>query len=258
MKRLQFVTNEPAVVVGKYLVIADLHLGIEAALLASGVRLPSGTDQLLEKIEKLTKKAERLLILGDVKHEVPGTSQQEWRELPPFFRKLASIVPVDIVPGNHDTVLERIVRNVPNVTIHDAGGFRDGEFFFMHGHKWPSEDVVNAEMLLCGHVHPHIEFHDDAGKIWREPAWVAAPVVKKRLMEQYKTTTVAAGEQTLLLVPAFSDLAGSGVVNLPQLPADHRSPMLKLTRFGDARAFLLDGTDLGTINDLLLERPDVS
>ncbi len=256
--RIRFLVNEPAVLAGRNLVLADLHLGIEDELAGSGIHLPSGTEDAVRRIQKLVQKtrAERLVLLGDIKNEVPGTSRQEWREIPHVFSRLAKLVPVEVIPGNHDIGIQRIVSGIPNVRVLPASGALMGDFFFMHGHRWPHPDMLRASMILSGHVHPHIEFRDQAGKIWREAAWVAAPMDRGKLDARYKKYVAALDnrpkEQTLLLVPAFSDLAGSGAVNV-QIPRDHRCPMFSISDRERARVFLLDGTDLGELGAMAQE-----
>ncbi|MHC4479340.1 MAG: hypothetical protein ACYTEL_27285 [Planctomycetota bacterium] len=87
MDQIKFVTGKPALLVGKSLVVADLHLGIEREFYQSGIKFPSQTEKIKDMVEGLVKitKAERLILLGDVKHKVPGISLQELREIPQFL-----------------------------------------------------------------------------------------------------------------------------------------------------------------------------
>ena len=76
---LKFITGEPALMVGKALVVADLHIGIEHEFRQAGLKVPSQLEGIVKRIDALIEKnkADRLIILGDVKHKVPGVSWQE-------------------------------------------------------------------------------------------------------------------------------------------------------------------------------------
>jgi len=114
----RFITNRPALMAGDKLVIVDLHIGIEYEFYKSGIKVPSSTESLSHSIELLIKetKPKRLIILGDIKHKVPGVTKQELREIPEFLSKLSEKIPIEIVPGNHDDNLKNYVPK--NVKIH--------------------------------------------------------------------------------------------------------------------------------------------
>ncbi|HDJ96505.1 MAG TPA: phosphoesterase, partial [Candidatus Aenigmarchaeota archaeon] len=68
----------------KALVIADLHIGYEAALEKQGIMIPkSQYPKIRESIEEMIKisKPETLIINGDVKHEFEEATRQEWKEV---------------------------------------------------------------------------------------------------------------------------------------------------------------------------------
>jgi metallophosphoesterase superfamily enzyme len=91
----------------RVLVAADLHLGLEYELWLGGVSIPSQTEKILAALQGFLAeiKPDRLLLLGDIKHNVPKTSWQEKREIPEFLRRLCARAKVEIVPGNHDSNL---------------------------------------------------------------------------------------------------------------------------------------------------------
>src|SRR3989338_1481879 len=102
---IKFITGEPALVFNKNLVVADLHIGIETEYRKSGITIPTQLEKMKEKIDGLIKKskARRLIIIGDVKHQVPGVSFQELREVPEFFNYFSGKIETHIVLGNHDS-----------------------------------------------------------------------------------------------------------------------------------------------------------
>ncbi|HPC89128.1 MAG TPA: metallophosphoesterase, partial [Methanothrix sp.] len=81
----------------RVLVAADLHIGIEHELWLEGVSVPSQTGKMLERLLGCLDeiRPDRLLLLGDVKHNVPRTSWQERREVPDFLSRIAGKVKVD-------------------------------------------------------------------------------------------------------------------------------------------------------------------
>ena len=91
----------------RILVAADIHLGLEHELWLGGVSIPSQTEKILARLLGYVAETvpDRLLLLGDLKHNVPKTSWQEKREIPDFLRRLSARVKVEVVPGNHDSNL---------------------------------------------------------------------------------------------------------------------------------------------------------
>jgi len=86
-----------------------------------GIVIPSQTNRMQRELIDLAKGVDRLVIIGDVKHQVPGSTKQEDAEVPRFFNSLLGHYPrIDIVKGNHDTDIERMVP--AKVTVHDQGG----------------------------------------------------------------------------------------------------------------------------------------
>jgi len=235
------------------LVVADLHLGIEGELASKGVSLPSQIPKVKERLLELIKRRrpDRLIFLGDVKHNVPIASWQEWRELPGFFEELAKLVRVEIIRGNHDGGLEGMVPR--GVKIHGARGIVLGKrkrVGLMHGHTWPSPEVLNTKLLASAHNHPAVEFRDELGGRTIEPVWLRAKLdaskFPRRLQEQIE------GEPPeLLVMPAFSELVGGAAVNRG-IPKELIGPMFKsgAVKLDEAEAYLLDGTFLGKVCDL--------
>ena len=91
----EFVTREPALLINsngnRALIVSDLHIGIEYEYYLRGMRIPSQTKSMVNRLDTLIEstKADRLVIIGDIKHRVPGISKQELREIPEFFGTLS-------------------------------------------------------------------------------------------------------------------------------------------------------------------------
>jgi len=254
---LRFVTGEPALLLpGKTLVIADLHIGAEHEFRRAGIRMPSQTNKLLEKARSLVRqaRARKLIILGDVKHKVPGLSFQEEREVPHFLTELGKITEVEVVPGNHDDGLQKLV---PDIRFHPSSGVMMGNFYLTHGHAWPSPDFLNAKRVLSAHRHPVIEFRDRLGYVWRERVWVRTGLKKAAIKDRFKKDiSPKTSVPELVMMPAFNGMVGGSALNrkkqdfrLKRRPTP-LGPLLKAAKTAGARVYLLDGTYLGELDKL--------
>ncbi len=227
---MQFIPNEPALLINGNLVVADLHNGIEFELERRGATVPSQTRRKLERLKELLKstRPEKLIILGDLKHNVPATSYQEKLEVPFFLRELQEMVPrIIITKGNHDGGIERLVPGGVEV----AAEFTESGAGYFHGHKKPSQELLEQELIVCAHTHPSILLKDIRANV--QQAWIE--------------TKVKDSETRVLVVPAFDDSArGSAVNNTEPL-----GPFLKrMIDLDSADVYLLDGSYLGTVSEL--------
>jgi uncharacterized protein len=228
-----------------WVVIADLHLG-----LAEGVRsLPPPPEadprRLAATLVAIVRSvhARRVVVAGDVKHPIVGTPKALRPVVFDFFAELlAEGVATEVVLGNHDVGL---APHLPReVVVHPARGMvRDGVGVF-HGHRWPSDEVLGCERLVAGHLHPGYRFAPSgtspSGKL---ACWVRTEFPARSKDERPRK--FAARE--LVVLPAFHPLAGREALNR-QKPRRGRSFLFR--RFlgeGAARAYLLDGTDVGPI-----------
>jgi hypothetical protein len=245
--------NEPALVIentSRTLVISDIHLGIEWELYHKGFSIPSQVEKRKNRIQVYLEKVkpERIVLLGDIKHNVPRTSWQEKKEVPDFLAWLALSVKVDIVPGNHDGDIEYLVPD--NVTIHDIKGcIIDGVGYF-HGHTWPGVELFSASYVVMSHNHPTVRFTDSLGHSVSEPVWIRTHFLEKPITEHYGNIGEW-GNPEVIVSPAFNELCGGIPFNesvreelLGPVFANHAVELDK------ARAYLLDGTGLGTIEGL--------
>ncbi|RLG70390.1 MAG: phosphoesterase [Methanobacteriota archaeon] len=233
------------------LVVSDLHLGIEYEIFRAGGNIPSQTSKMAGHIVELAKLvgAERVVILGDLKHGVTGLSRQEMREIPVFFETLLrNVERVDVVPGNHDSGLGPVLPR--GVSLHPARGVRIGETGFFHGHTWPGEELLSCKVWVTGHNHAGIEFVDGLGYRHVEPAWIRAPVRRERFMEVYP----GGGEtccEWVCCMPSFNPLVGNIGFNSVQ-PGELLGPIFRrgILDLENAEVYLLDGLFLGKLGDL--------
>jgi putative SbcD/Mre11-related phosphoesterase len=253
MKGIRFVTGEQALTIGKTLVVADMHIGIEHKYRKQGISIPSQSERLVRRIGELIERtgAERLVVLGDVKYQVPGTSFQEEREVPAIFRGLLEKVKMDVAPGNHDGGIEKLLP--PGVELHPSGGFMLGKTWLCHGHAWPPEEFLGAEQVVIGHNHAGIELRDKLGYRWTLPVWVKAGLDREKLAARYKD----AGENLpeIVLMPPFNEFSGFIALNKKVEEYDRYfgegpSPIFRAAKRDEARIYMMDGTFLGELGRL--------
>jgi putative SbcD/Mre11-related phosphoesterase len=243
--KLKFLTEPALLLENKILIVADLHIGLEHEIYKSGITIPSQVKKLEERIDKLIKqtKAEHLIFLGDVKHQVPTISWQEYREIPEFLNHFSKIK-VSIVKGNHDGNIERLAPK--EVDIYSPKGFRINGFLLNHGQSWPSKEDIDAEYLVISHVHPAIEFWTENFRSI-EPCWLKCEIDNDKLFKKYKIkTNIKQG----IVMPAFNHLIGGMALNSEDF--EPIGPLLKneILKWKKSQVYLLDGTFLGELEDL--------
>ncbi|MCX9074842.1 MAG: metallophosphoesterase [Candidatus Methanoperedens sp.] len=245
--------NEPALVVEnslKVLVVADVHLGIEWELYHRGISIPSQVEKRKKRICEYVRKVrpERIVLLGDIKHNVPRTSWQEKREVPEFLTELSSSAHVEIVPGNHDSDIEELIPE--NVTVHGMRGLvLDGVGYF-HGHTWPDIELLSASHVVMSHNHPAIRFTDPLGHGVSEPVWIRTHFIENAIKEHYSELDEWKDPEVIIM-PAFNELCG-GIPFNESIHEELLGPVFAnhAVELENARAYLLDGTDLGTVGSL--------
>ena len=259
----------------KTLLIADPHIGWEIQLQGKGIHVPSQTPKLLDKLTAILDehKPQRLIILGDVKYTVVSSELSEWHDVPDFFAKLQSHVgEIEVIRGNHDANIEPLLPE--NVELLPASGVAIGDVGIFHGHKWPSPALLGCKTLVMGHLHPAVVFRDPIGfKITRQ-VWMRAncnaEALAKILLQKHRVKIEGTAAETLrkhygvkpeakeiLIMPSFNDFLGGRPVNetrpRKEIGAEALiGPVLRseAVDVDNAELFLLDGTYLGTLNQL--------
>ena len=236
-----FLRNYPAMVVKENLIVSDLHLGITKELYESGIMMPQQSSRLSERLNKIKSmtKTRRLVILGDVKHEIPVISIQEKKEIHKFFERL-NFNKVIITKGNHDGRIEELIANVKK-DIKIKNSFAVGGYAFTHGHI---KIKTKKKKIVIGHNHPKIMFKDAMNATYFEQVCIKGEAVydgKKR---------------EIIIMPPFNELAGSLVVNdMKRSDKEHKHFMGPIARhMTNINVYLLDGTDLGNLMSLTVRR----
>jgi len=243
---LQPVHGIPALRADEYLVVGDLHIGIESHLRSKGFHLTSRTDEMFDLIiQAAHDSAGKLIVLGDVKDSVPGSTKQEYMEIPVFFERLLErFDSVDVVRGNHDTNIEEFLPG--HVRIRPASGLKIEDVGFVHGHTWPSKEVMTSETLVMAHDHPAVMFRDGVGRQVNEPCWVRGKF-KDIPSDRYETLP-----KNFVIIPAFNKMLGGSPVNITGEPL--LGPIMggDLLDLETATVHLLDGLDLGKLSTLMI------
>jgi putative SbcD/Mre11-related phosphoesterase len=239
--RVEPVAGHPALVArngSPSVVIADLHVGLGDDFEGRGVYTGRQVERMLADIIALSSYGDRLIILGDLRHEYSTGGSHSI--IPEFMSKLLEYYRrIELVPGNHDGM---IVRQLPQrVVVHPAGGFTSGDIAFTHGHAWPEAGMMKCKLLLMGHVHPAVEFLDSLRNSYIEKCWLRAPFRRRD-----PTATYSQLPEEAVVIPAFNPfLTGTPVNREPE----GLGPLFKnrLIDMRKSRLYLLDGTFLGRV-----------
>ncbi|AHG03846.1 phosphoesterase [Halobacterium sp. DL1] len=218
------------------LVVADYHAGIERSLRREGLEVRSRSTQRRERLLRLVEetRADRVIVLGDLGHDIATPVGDEREELAELFDALT--VPVTLVVGNHDGG----IGDEFDIEVTPPEGACIGDIGFAHGHTWPSPEVLEAEAVCVGHEHPAVRLEDDVGGTRVERAWLRGPLVAAPFEEHHGEAIDVNGD--LSVFPAFNDLSGGTWVNVEG--QGFLAPFLP-EGCPNAQLYLLDGTRLG-------------
>lgn len=239
---LEPVPDVPALVASgerRHIIVADLHLGMEFALRRSGFTIPSQAPKMLDTLRALSSRGDRLVVLGDVKHRIPSLGRREDAEIRKFLEgALEAFKEVTVVAGNHDPGIGPALP--PEVAALSPQGVRIEDVGMVHGHVWPSEEVMAARTLVMAHIHPAVVFVDSIGTRTSEKCWLRARLRRKKVRERY-----ASCPSETIVVPAFNPLLTGTPVNIQggtMLGPFFRNDLVDRSTY---RVYLLDGTNIG-------------
>jgi putative SbcD/Mre11-related phosphoesterase len=244
LPELQPIIDEPAFLVKekKLLVIADLHIGIENELQENGLQVPSQTNVMEQRLISIltTNTINDIILLGDIKHNIPSSTIQERSDVNRFFNTIETYGNLHVLPGNHDGNIYRLLPSA--VKLHPSDGFVFEGIGFTHGHRKPNREVMECEQVVIAHTHPTVMLTDRLGYRTFEQCWLRSVPLFDTLIEKYPTS------QTLqiLVMPAFNPLCGGIAVNRDPLLGPFRS----LLDIENTEVYLLDGSSLGKVKDL--------
>lgn len=186
------------------LVVADMHLGVEASLENEGLSVPRvQTKKILEYMEDVmsTVRPAKVVVAGDLKHNFDRNLTQEWQEVTKFVERLAGRAELEVIKGNHDNFLNLILRErgVPPLRKElVVGGVQ-----IVHGHQL----VERKGLCMMGHMHPSLRLRDSVGASVKDHCYLWDP--KKQILVLPALSLLAAGVDVVsgegadTIIPSF-------------------------------------------------------
>jgi|TARA_Y100000310_G_scaffold292645_1_gene321574 hypothetical protein len=180
------------------LIVTDFHIGYEEALNKQGLMVPrfqfpeiiKRLDNIFKKLK--TKKIERIIVNGDIKHEFSTISDQEWRHTLKLFDYFGQYCKeIILIKGNHDAILgpiakkrnvkvvehylistinkktikkikinNRIEKTIKKLKIINKKELKN-KILVMHGDKIPDKDLLKkSKIIIIGHEHPAVSIRE--------------------------------------------------------------------------------------------------
>ena len=246
MIETRIVPTKPALILeGKkrWLVVTDLHIGFENKFTANKIFLGKNTtiNETVSELESIidSTKAESLILLGDVKSSIKSISRSEWNEIPYFFEKMNKKIETILIPGNHDTNIQKLVPN--GIIQISSNGLVLENILLTHGHTLPSDNVSYVNKIIMGHIHP--VYFEEESVLNGQRVWISLRAEKEKIFPS------SSGQIEIIIVPSFNKY----------FYATHKtkykksiSPIIeKIKNFTSAKIVTLDGTIIG--NESILE-----
>lgn len=201
MVETRIIPSKPALIlegVNRSLVVTDLHIGFEAGLASNDIFVGKNTtvnetiSELSEMIDKI--KPDSLILLGDIKSSIKSISKNEWNDVPLFFEKMKDMVDVVLVPGNHDSNIQKLLPE--GITLISSTGLVIENILLTHGHTMPSENFAHVDKIIMGHVHP--VFFQEYSVINGQRVWVSLKIEKQKIFPS------SSGEIEITILPSFN------------------------------------------------------
>lgn len=231
---------------GTALLIADYHAGLERALrYQDGVSVHSRSRARRQRLLSLIEETDviEVVVLGDLMHSIGEPLYSERTELEALLEALPSLVEVTVIKGNHDGDIEDWLEGA---TVHEAPGAVMDGLALSHGHTWPPERALEADILVIGHEHPQVRLEDSVGGATIHRVWLRGRL-DAHLVAEHLEVNPPSRDPHFIVMPAFNELSGGTWVNLGD--EDFLVPYLPEGVY-DVETYLLDGTNLGRMRPL--------
>jgi len=245
MLQTRIVPSKPALILEgekKNLVVTDIHIGFESSMASNQIFIGknSSINESIQEISQIidSEKPDSVILLGDIKSSVKSISQNEWREVPLFFKKIKEKCDVILIPGNHDANIQKLVPD--GVSMISSAGMIEEDTLLTHGHTMPSDNFSHVDRIIMGHVHP-VFFQEDS-IMNGQRVWVSIKTEKENIFPN------RSGEMEITIIPSFNRY----------FYATHRkqykksiSPIInKIKEISKARIITLDGTIIGNESNI--------
>ncbi|MFB5618385.1 MAG: metallophosphoesterase [Candidatus Nitrosomaritimum aestuariumsis] len=245
MFQQRIVSQKPALVIEgqkKYLVVTDLHIGFESSFASNEIFLGKNTsinetiDELLSIIE--SENPDSVILLGDVKSSIKNISKTEWNDVPLFFEKIKEKCNIILIPGNHDSNIQRLVPE--GISLISSTGMVEEEILFTHGHTMPTENFSHVNKIIMGHLHP--VFFQEESIVNGQRVWVSMRTNKDSIFPS------SSGEIEVTIVPSFNKYFYA--TNKRRYKKSISPIVEKIKQVSSARIVTLDGIIIGDENIL--------
>ena len=239
MLQTRIVPSKPALILEgkkKSLIITDIHIGFENKMMSNEIFIGKNStitetiQELLEIID--TENPDSVILLGDIKSSIQNITRNEWDEVPLFFEKIKQKCDVVLIPGNHDSNIQRLVPE--DITMISSTGMVEENVLFTHGHTMPSENFSHVEKIIMGHIHP-IFFQEDS-VMNGQRVWVSLKTDKEKIFPS------ASGELEIIIVPSFNRYF---YATHKRAYKKSTSPIIERLEILSAKIVSLDGVILG-------------
>ena len=201
MVTTRIIDSEPALIVEekrKNLVISDLHIGFEHKFSSNKntVRKNSSINEIISNVTKIIKKEnpDTLILLGDVKSSIQSITNSEWKDVPYFFEEVKNSLEVILIPGNHDSNIDKLIPS--DVTVISSKGMIIDDVLLTHGHTMPSKNYSSVNNIIMGHIHP--VYFDKNSLLNGERIWISIKTDKSKIFPSTR------GELNITIVPSFN------------------------------------------------------
>ena len=245
MLQIRIVPTKPALILEgekKYLVVTDIHIGFESSMASNEIFIGknSTTNESIQELSEMIdlENPDSVVLLGDIKSSIKSITRNEWEEVPLFFKKIREKCDVVLIPGNHDSNIQRLVPN--DVEMISSTGMVEENILLTHGHTMPSENFSHVDKIIMGHIHP-VFFQEDS-IMNGQRVWVSIKTEKENIFPN------KSGEIEITIVPSFNRY----------FYATHRkqykksiSPIIsKIKEVSKAKIITLDGTIIGNESNI--------
>jgi putative SbcD/Mre11-related phosphoesterase len=245
------------------LIATDIHIGYEASVLErTGAEFPSQKEPMVNRLSALIERYDvgQVYLIGDIKHSIGIDRAYNWREIPDFMERVSELAKVTVIPGNHDgEVLAVLPRNVNLGNVHgEVTSFNEQKVGILHGHAWPTAEVLASDTIIMGHNHPTVRRLKDAsspqiGRPERKRYAMVIPVILRSKLDRdcvrraQGQLELEDGVCNLIVLPSFNDLLSGAYVNRPG--AKLQGPFFEngCASLMDVEVYSIEGVFLGSI-----------
>ena len=147
---------DSALMIKDCLIISDIHLGYEYALNRQGVMIPRFQyKKIVARLKKIIENsnADKIIVNGDLKHELGKINKQEWDEVMDFIEFLKEhFQEIILIKGNHDNFTGFIAEKC-GLEVYE--NYSVANCIVMHGDRIPPNEI-KEDTVIIGHEHPSI------------------------------------------------------------------------------------------------------